>query len=148
MLKNWSWILIIAFLFAPLHAVDNPDEKKSNSIPITLVIPGIEQIKNKQYFKGPLLLGAFIGSAAAAFYYNKKGNDWYARYKASTNVEQIILYRENTESNLKKRNIYLISMFSIWILHVIDLKFFKPKKNGITGSVGKNEINIGVYYTF
>lgn len=154
MFKKWCWILIVTLLAAPAAVAQNPGDpgepgaKKTNTISFTLVIPGLEQIKNKQYIKGSLFLAAFLGSAAAAFYYNKKGNDWYAQYRASTNVEQIMLYRKNTEKNLKKRNLFLIGVFSVWVLHILDLKFFKPGKNGVTGSVGKNEIHIGVYHTF
>lgn len=142
--------MIAALLAVPL-AADNPSEppaKKAKSIPLSLVIPGVEQIKNKQYIKGSLFLAAFIGSTAAAFYFNKKGNDWFDKYQASTNVEQIILYRKNTETNLKKRNLFMISVFSVWLFHILDLKFFKPGKTGIKSSVGKNEIDIGFYYNF
>lgn len=151
MLKKWCWILIAALLAVPLAGENNPSETnpgKSKSIPISLIIPGIEQIKNKQYFKGSLFLAAFMGSAAAAFYFNKKGNDWFDKYQASTNVEQIILYRKNTETNLKRRNLFLVSLFSVWLLHVLDLKFFKPGKTGVKSSLGKNEIDIGFYYNF
>lgn len=126
----------------------NPSNKTTKTISLAMVIPGVQQIKNKQYVKGSLFLAAFVGSAAAAFYYNKKGNDWYAKYRASTNVEEIVLFRKNTEANLKKRNLFLVSVFSVWLLHIIDLKFFKPGKSGVKSNVGKNEIAIGVYYSF
>lgn len=143
---------MVCLLAAPAAAAENPPgdpgEKKVKTISLALVIPGIQQIKNKQHFKGSLFLAAFVGSAAAAFYYNKKGNDWYAKYQASTNVEEILLFRKNTETNLKKRNLFLVSVFSVWLLHVIDLKFFKPGKSGVKSNVGKNEIDIGFYYSF
>lgn len=135
-------------------AADNPGDpgnagdKTTKTISLAMVIPGIQQIKNRQSFKGSLFLAAFVGSAAAAFYYNKKGNDWYAKYLASTNVEQILLFRKNTETTLKKRNLFLVSVFSVWLLHIMDLKFFKPGKSGVKSNVGKNEIDIGVYYSF
>ena len=150
MTKKWCWLLMVSLLVAsaPAAAAENPGEKKVKTISLAMVIPGIQQIKNKQYFKGSLFLAAFVGTAAAAFYYNKKGNDWYAKYLASTNVEEIVLSRKNTETNLKKRNLFLVGVFSVWLLHIIDLKFFKPGKSGVKSTVGKNEIDIGVYYTF
>lgn len=150
MTKKWCWILIVVLLVAPVTVAmaENPGEKATKTISLAMVIPGIQQIKNKQYIKGSLFLAAFVGSAAAAFYYNKKGNDWYARYQASTNVEEIVLFRKNTETSLKKRNLFLVSVFSVWLLHILDLKFFKPGKSGVKGNVGKNEIDIGVYYSF
>ena len=123
-------------------------ETKKKTISITKFIPGIEQLKSKQYVKGTLLLGSFIGTAAAALTYNKKGNDWYDKYRASTNVEDIILFRHNTEKNLKKRNLFIAGIFSVWLVHVIDLKFFKSKKGSIHAQVNQNEINIGFHYCF
>ena len=113
-----------------------------------MFIPGVEQIKSKKYVKGSLLLGAFIGSALAAFHYNKKGNDWYDKYQNSTNVDDIILFRQRTEDHLKKRNLFIAGIFSVWLVHIIDLKFFKSGKAGVKGTVSKNEINIGFYYHF
>jgi hypothetical protein len=58
------------------------------------------------------------------------------------------MFRQNTEKNLKKRNLFLVGIASIWVIHIIDLKFFKSKKGGVKGEIGKNNINIGFYYHF
>ena len=113
-----------------------------------MFIPGIQQLKSKKYVKGSLLLGSFIGSVAGAVVYNKKGSDWYDKYSNSTNVEDIILFRQETEKSLKKRNLFIVGIFSVWLVHIIDLKFFKSGKGGVKGEVGKNKINIGFYYSF
>lgn len=142
--------MIMALLIssAQVTAETETDEKKTKPISITKLIPGIEQIKSGKYAKGTLLLSSFIGSITGAVIYNKKGSDWYDKYKNSTNVEDIIIFRQNTEKNLKKRNLFLVGIASIWVIHIIDLKFFKSKKGGVTGEVGKNTINIGFHYHF
>ena len=148
MMKKICWLLIAALIAAPLAASSDSEKKKPKAVSITKFIPGVRQLKTKQYVKGTLLLGSFIGAAAAALTFNKKGNDWYDKYRASTNVEEIVLFRKNTEKNLKKRNLFIAGIFSVWLLHILDLKFFKSKKSGIEGRVSHNEINIGIYYRF
>jgi hypothetical protein len=145
-----SLFLIAVLLVQPAIAESNSDskEKKTKKVSILMFIPGVQQMKSKKYLKGSLLLGSFIGSVAGAVVYNKKGNDWYDKYSTSTNVEEIILFRQKTEKNLKKRNLFIAGIFSIWLVHIIDLKFFKSKKGGVKGEVGKNKINIGFYYSF
>jgi hypothetical protein len=141
-------IMVLLMPSAYVTAETKNDEKKSKPISITKLIPGIQQIKSGKYAKGTLLLSSFIGSITGAVIYNKKGNDWYDKYTESTNVEDIILFRQNTEKNLKKRNLFLAGIASIWLIHIIDLKFFKSKKGGVKGEVGKDHINIGFYYHF
>jgi len=151
-----SPLISILILLLVTHAAadaDNPtDSKEKESKPkpvsITLFIPGLQQLKNKQYIKGGILLGAFIGSVTGALVHNEKGNDWYEQYRNSTNVEEIVMLREKTEKSFKKRNLYIAGIFSVWALHIIDLKFFKSGKAGVKGEVGKNTISIGFYYCF
>lgn len=151
MTKKWCWFLAAVLLVQPLAFAEekkNSDEKKTKTISFSMLIPGVEQIKSKKYVKGSLLLSAFIGSALGAFHYNKKGNDWYDKYQNSTNVDDIILFRQRTEDHLKKKNLFIAGIFSVWLVHIIDLKFFKSGKGGVKGTVSKNEINIGFYYHF
>ncbi|MGD2087909.1 MAG: hypothetical protein PVH61_17155 [Candidatus Aminicenantes bacterium] len=124
------------------------DKKKPKTVSITMFIPGIHQLASGKYVKGTILLGSFLSCITGAVIHNKKGNDWYEKYINSTNVEEIILFRQKTEKSLKKRNLFMVGIFSVWILHILDLKFFKSKKGGVKGEVGKNSFNIGFYYTF
>jgi hypothetical protein len=127
---------------------DSDKKKEAKPVPLTLFIPGIQQLNARQYLKGGLLLAAFAGSAAGAFIYNNKGNDLYNRYQDSTDVEEITSLRKQTERSFKKRNLFIIGIFSVWALHIIDLKFFKSPKASVKGEVGENNINIGIYYRF
>lgn len=128
------------------------DKKKPKPVSITMFIPGIHQVKSGKFVKGTLLLGAFIGCITGTIIHNNNGNDWYKKYLDSTNVEEIIRLRQNTEKSFKKRNLFIIGILSVWALHAIDLKFSKTKsgtkKGSIKGEVGKNSFNIGFYYTF
>jgi hypothetical protein len=156
-----NWIIIVMLLLGLfLHpyphlpaAEEDPGESKKKEtrakrLPITMFIPGIYQLKTGQYVKGGIFLAAFIGSVAGALIHNKKGNDHYNKYLNSTNVEEIILLREKTGKSFKKRNLYIVGIFSTWVLHIIDVKFFKSGKAGVKGEVGKNNITIGFYYRF
>ena len=149
-MKKWCWILAAVLLVRiPAPAEEkNSNQKKSKTIPFSMLIPGVEQIKSKKYVKGALLLGTFLGSTLGAFHHNKKGSDWYDKYQNSTNVDDVILFRQRTEDHLKKRNLFIAGIFSVWLVHIIDLKFFKSGKAGVKGTVSKNEINIGFYYLF
>ncbi len=150
--KKWHIILAVALLVnAAAKAADTPGgkkEKKTKAIPLTMFIPGIQQMKNKQYAKGSLLLASFAGCIAGAVIHNNKGNDWYRQYQNSTNVDEIILLRQKTGNSFRKRNLFFVGIFSVWAIHVIDLKFFKSGKGGVKGEVGKNSIHFGFYYTF
>ena len=169
MVKKVCWNLIIILLLGPSAPVcqlagstgsggstgsAGSGETKSRVISISMLIPGVEQFKNKHYVKGTILLGAFAGSIAGAISYNHKGIQWYDKYRESMNVEDIVMFRQETEKNLKRRNYFIAGIFSVWLIHIIDLKFFKPDKTdnnkggGITGFVGQNEINLGFYYSF
>jgi hypothetical protein len=125
-----------------------PDKKKPKTVSITMFIPGIHQMKSGKYVKGTILLGSFLSCITGAVIHNNKGNDWYEKYINSTSVEEIILFRQKTEKSLKKRNLFMVGILSVWALHIIDLKFFKSKKGGVKGEVGKNSFNIGFYYNF
>ena len=125
-----------------------PEKKKPKSVSITMFIPGVHQLKSGKYLKGTILLGSFAGCITGAVINNNKGNNWYDKYINSTNVEEITQFRQKTEKSLKTRNWFIVGILSIWALHIIDLKFFKSKKGGVKGEVGKNSFNIGFYYTF
>ncbi len=125
-----------------------PGKEKPKTVSITMFIPGIHQLAAGKYVKGTILLGSFLSCITGAVIHNHKGNDWYEKYLDSTNVEEIIRFRQKTEKSLKKRNLFIVGALSVWALHIIDLKFFKSKKGGVKGEVGKNNFNIDFYYIF
>jgi len=143
-------LLLLALLINPLFSENkskNKKEKDSNLISVSYFIPGIKQIEEKRYIKGILFLSSFIGSVSFAIIENNNGNSYYEQYLKSTNIEEIIELRDNTEKSYKKRNYFLISAFSIWILHLLDLKFF-TKKSGVTGEINKDTFSLGIYLCF
>jgi hypothetical protein len=156
MIKKLSLFLMLCLvvnLNAMTAAEEQPDstepgKKKPKTVSITMFIPGLHQLASGKYVKGTILLGSFLSCITGAVIHNNKGNDWYEKYINSTNVEEISLFRQKTGKSLKKRNLFIVGVLSVWALHIIDLKFFKSKKGGVKGEVGKNSFNIGFYYTF
>ena len=156
MIKKLSLFLILCLVFnlntktAAEEQPDSsePDKEKPKTVSITMFIPGIHQLAAGQYVKGTILLGSFLGCITGAVIHNHKGNGWYEKYIDSTNVEGIIRFRQKTEKSLKKRNLFIVGALSVWAIHIIDLKFFKSKKGGVKGEVGKDNFIIGGYYTF
>ncbi|MGE5340035.1 MAG: hypothetical protein ACM3SY_01020 [Candidatus Omnitrophota bacterium] len=124
----------------------NPMEKKPQPVSITLFIPGIEQLKTGKTIKGTLLLGAFTASIVGAFVYNHQGLNWFDDYQQSTHVQDIIYFRSQTEKSFKKRNLCIAGIFSVWLVHLIDLKFFKSEKSGVICEADPQHFHIGFYY--
>jgi hypothetical protein len=156
MIKKSSLFLILCFVANVIagHPAENPaessepQEKKAKAVSIAMFIPGIYQLKSGRYLKGTLLLGSFAGCIAGTAINNNKGNDRYEQYLRSTNAEEIVQLREQTEKSFKKRNLFMIGIAAVWLAHIVDLKFFKSKKGGVKGEMGKNSIHLGFYYSF
>ena len=125
-----------------------PGKEKSKAISIAMFIPGFQQLKTGKYVKGVLLLGSFGGCIAGAVINNTNGNNWYKKYQVSTNVEEIILFRQYTEKSFKKRNLFMAGALTVWLAHIIDLTLFKSKNGGVKGEAGKNSFNLHFYYSF
>ena len=164
-IKNIIYLIVSLFLISytiyPLNAQNTTPRttknKKNEGKTISLIkfIPGLQQIKQKKYFKGSLLFGSFLATTSGAFIFNNNGNNWYDKYKNSTNVSDIVYFRDRAEKNFRNRNLAIIGIFSVWLVHIIDLKFFKPKKKsnrtisaGLTANVGFNHARINFYYVF
>jgi hypothetical protein len=150
MLRKLCSLSLALLSILPAAAAGEGSEKKpgEKTTAVTMFIPGIRQLQTGKYVKGTLFLCSFIGTAAGAFIYNKKGSDWYEKYRDSTNVDEITRFRAETEKSFKKRNLFMVGIFTVWLAHIIDLEFFKSKKTGVKGEVGKNSVNIGFYYCF
>ena len=152
-LKKWTAFLILIFFVQILFGQEkekpkNEEPKGKQGISIIKFIPGAQQIRSGKYLKGGILLSAFTAVVIGAIIENKRGNDLYEKYMDSTDVEEIVSLRKQTEKKFKNRNYYFAGAFGIWLLHLLDLKFFKNKKGGIKGDITKKNISIGFYYTF
>lgn len=145
--------LILLFFVHLLCGQEKTEEKKeepkeTQAVSILKFFPGAYQIKSKKYLKGGVLFCAFTAAIVGAVLENNRGNDLYEKYLASQDVEEIVALRKQTEKKFKNRNYYIAGAFGIWLLHLLDLKFFKNKKGGVKGEVTKKSVNISFYYTF
>jgi hypothetical protein len=151
--RKWSAFLILLFFVHILFGQEKEEPKKEEpneklEVSIIKFIPGAYQIKSGKILKGGILLSAFTAAVIGAIIENKRGNDLYEKYLESTDVEEIVSLRREAEKKFKNRNYYIAGTFGIWLLHLLDLKFFKNKKGGIQGEVTQKNISIGFYYTF
>jgi hypothetical protein len=134
-----------------LPAASEPESKKKDKkkpVSISLFIPGLQQFKTRRHVKGALLLGGFLCTVAGAVVYNKKGNDWYKKYTDSIDIEEIARYRALTEKSFRRRNLFIAGVFAVFAIHVLDVKFSKSGRSGVTGGVAADSVNVGFYYTF
>jgi hypothetical protein len=147
-------VFLILFFFIYALSGQEKEEKKEEepqtggAVSIVKFIPGAYQLKSKKFIKGSILFCTFATAVVGAIIENKRGNDLYVQYLASQDVDEIVKLRKQTEEKFKNRNYYLAGTFGIWLLHLLDLKFFNKKKGGIKGEVTKKSINVGFYYSF
>jgi len=120
----------------------------SKGISVVEFIPGLPQLISGKVLKGSLLLGACLTTIVGAIWKNQEGNDYYDQYLLSTDVEEVIELRAKAEKSYRNRNYFIIGMVSVWVLHLLDLKFFKNKKGGVKGEVKNNSLYFGFYYSF
>jgi hypothetical protein len=151
--QRWAAFLILLFFMNFLFGQEKEEPKEEEpkekqAVSIIKFIPGAQQIKSGKYLKGGILLSAFTAAVIGVIIENKRGNDLYEKYMESTDVKEIVSLRKQTEKKFKNRNYYIAGIFGIWLLHLLDLKFFKNKKGGIKSEVTKKNISIGLYYTF
>ena len=143
-------IFIILFCFHSLFGEEKKEEEKKENRPVSIIkfIPGVSQVKSGKLVKGGILLVTFSAAIFGAISENKRGNDLYEKYLNSSNEEEVIELRRQTEKKFKNRNYYFAGIVGIWLIHLVDLKLFKDKKGGIKGEVDKKKINICFYYSF
>lgn len=153
--KNQKWItlfllfFLVHFLFGQeKEEVKKEEQKDTQAVSIIKFIPGVYQIKSGKILKGGILFSVFTAAIIGAVIENNRGNKLYERYMASQDVEEIVNLRKQTEKKFKNRNYYIAGVFGVWLVHLLDLKFFKNKKGGIKGDVTKKSIHIGFYFSF
>jgi hypothetical protein len=150
MIKKITLVLILLFLPINIFSSEKlktPKAKTSRKIGFSYIIPGIEQIKRGYYFKGGVLFASFVSIITEGVIENKRGNDYYNIYINSVDIDEIIKTRALAEKHFKKRNYYIIGGVSVWLINLVDLKFFS-KNRGIKGEIKKNYISFGFYYIF
>lgn len=149
--KCISFLILFFFVYA-LSGQENEEKKEEpqpgGAVSIVKFIPGVYQLKSKKFAKGGILFCAFSAAIVGAVIENKRGNDLYEKYLASEDPGEVMALRKQTEKKFKNRNYYIAGTLGIWLLHLLDLKFFNKKKGGIKGEVTKKSMHIGFYYTF
>lgn len=147
MYKKTILIFVLVFFISGLTLSEQNGQKKSKGIPVAEFLPGIHQIKNRKLIKGCLLLGTFLTAIAGAVIENNRGNDFYDQYLNSVVVEDIVEFRKKAENSYRLRNYFMAGILAVWVIHLLDMKFFK-KKGGIKGEIKNNSIHFGLYFSF
>ena len=122
-------------------------KKKSTGISLIQFITGITKVKKNKIIKGGVLLGAFVTSIVGAILKNNQGNDYYDQYLESAVVDDIVDLRKKAENSYRWRNYFIAGVFTVWVIHLLDLKFSK-KKGGLKGELKNNSIRFSLYYSF
>ncbi len=135
---------IFCIILFSLVVFPAPVKKKS----FTLIIPGIKQIKSREYVKGIILAGSFFGFAIGAFLKNRDGYKYYDLYKAATDSDTAVYYRRKTEGSFKDRNFFMLGALGVWVVHILDIKFSDRKRASIGGGVEKGNLYLGFRLSF
>lgn len=142
--------LLIAFPFPAPSQDDEPPEKAETTgtpVSITLLIPGVSQLANKQYLKGSLLSAVFAGCCAGSLISNHRGYQLYDEYLASRNVDAITRLREDSERAFRYRNLFLIGATATWLLHLVDRKVF-TQRSSIKSEIYQDGMAVGISFYF
>lgn len=139
-------LLLGALLCSPVTA------KKATSptpvIPVDRVIPGWVQLSSGKPVKGILLLGGFLGTIAGAAIQNHRGNLAYDRYLECRDATQIGTLRRETERHFKSRNLFVLGIAAITVIHFLDLTFSKKSNASIQGKLARGGIHLDCRLTF
>jgi hypothetical protein len=137
----------LIFFISGLIPAEQDQKKKNSDIRLVQFIPGISQLKNGKTIKGGFLLGAFLTTIGGAIISNNKGNDYYEQYLDSVIIEDIVDLRKMAENHYRLRNYFMAGIFAVWVIHLLDIKFFK-KRGGIKGEIKNHGVHFGLYVSF
>jgi len=148
MIKKSILIFVLIIFISGLTLAEKDNQKNPQGISLAKFIPGIDQLKKRKILKGCILLGAFLTTISGAIIENNRGNDYYDQYQNSIVVEDIVDLRKKAEHSYRLRNYFMAGIFAVWVIHLLDLKFFNRKKGGLKGEIKNNSIGIGLYFSF
>lgn len=146
MIRKTILISTLIIFISGIVPGENNDKNKIG-VPLVQFIPGITQLKEGKVIKGGILLGVFLATIAGAIIKNSQGNEYYDQYLESIVVEDIVELRKKAENCYRMRNYFIMGIFTVWVIHLLDLKFFK-KKGGVKGEIKNNSIRFGFYFSF
>ena len=133
-------IILLHLSFIPFFGQDTeskefPSPAKFNSLHKSLLMPGWGQLAEKRYVEGILFLSAELLALYGVLTNNRKGNQYYDKYRAADNVDDALEFRELTEKYDTKRNQHLLVAAGIWAVNLIDIYFIikgrKKRENGL-----------------
>lgn len=137
----WKKIVFVLLFISVIF----PANSKKN---ISLLIPGVEQIRHRRYVKGIFLATTFVGFTLGAILKNRDGYKYYDLYKKATDPDSAVFYRKKTEESFKDRNFFILGAVGVWVIHMLDLKFSGRKKAAIGGGIEKGNLYLGVRFSF
>lgn len=144
-------IIIVAFPLKGSSEVKGDLPEFKRPLELSLLFPGMGQIKEKKYLKGALLITSELYTIYKIIYNNGKGNSSYIKYKNALSKNDAVKYRREVEEFDKKRNIYIAAGIGIWVINLIDIYFHVKKKSQLIIRI-KNEENktftLGFSYCF
>jgi len=140
------WLLLPLPLSAQAKDGEKNTKKTRKPAPISRYIPGLHQLKNKKYLKGGLLTTSFLCVSVAAVVFNHRGNQWYQKYQDSGNVNDVVLFRKKAERSFKNRNIAIVGIFTIWLVHILDIKL--SRKATLNASINPGHAVVGFTFRF
>lgn len=111
---------------------DSTDEARPDSakkgLKKSLLFPGFGQFGEKQYLKGVVFSGTEIFCIIQAVIHDRRGNDFYWKYRMSQTRSDAVENRRMTERNDRTRNAFIIAGAGVWILNMVDMLVFVKKK--------------------
>jgi len=154
-IKRIVYPLLVIFLintifYTTLYGKEEKDSLK-RPLELSLLFPGLGQIKEKKYLKGILFLSGELFLLASAISNNRLGNENYSRYRNADTKTDVIRFRLAVEKFDKRRNIFLFSGITIWALNMLDIYFHIKKKFKISILIKNDKdknFTIGLNYSF
>ena len=150
-----SHLLVILFLLTCTCTIfaEKPAEQRKKVLTKSLLYPGLGQLYEKQYVKGVLFLTAETFCVIAAIINNYNGNRYYDKYRGADNSDDVVRWRERTETYDKRRNLFILTGVAVWVVNMIDIYIYTKKKykKGVSLYIRQNagnSIYFGIRFTF
>lgn len=121
------WLALVLGCLGDSADEAQPDSAKKE-LKKSLLFPGLGQFGEKQYLKGIAFSGAEIFCIIQAVIHDRRGNDFYWKYRMSQTGSDAVEYRRMTERNDRTRNAFIVAGAGVWLLNMVDMFVFVKKK--------------------
>ena len=150
-LTTFILIILITFPLKSSSEVNRDFPKLKKPLELSLLFPGLGQIKEKKFFKGALFITGELYTIYKIIENNGEGNSSYIKYKNALSKDDAVKYRKEVEKFDKRRNKYIVAGIGIWVINLIDIYFHVKRKSQLKIRI-KNEENktftLGFSYCF